>query len=76
MVLIGTQDEATAKASYSYAYSSLISLGATYAKCQTRYRGSFAMLGYKGSPKPSWIKLLAPLPGQGPAVIEARIPLV
>jgi len=75
VVLIGTQDEATAKASRSYAYSALVSLGATYAKCQTRYRGAFAMLGYKGASKPSWIKLLAPLPGQGPAVIESRIPL-
>ncbi|KAK3696530.1 hypothetical protein QZH41_004877 [Actinostola sp. cb2023] len=39
------------------------------------YRGSWALIGYKGSPRPSWIRQAYNQKGLGPTVISASIPL-
>ena len=76
IVLVGIQDEATARSNQNYVYSSLERLGGVAGSFQMQYRGSFAMVGYKGSSKPAWVKQVTPAAGRGPAILQATIPLV
>ncbi|XP_065058481.1 sushi, von Willebrand factor type A, EGF and pentraxin domain-containing protein 1-like isoform X1 [Rhopilema esculentum] len=76
IVLVGIQDEATARSNQYYVYSSLERLGGVAGSFQMQYRGSFAMVGYKGTSKPAWVRQVTPAAGRGPAILEATIPLV
>ncbi|XP_078597213.1 cell surface hyaluronidase CEMIP2-like [Branchiostoma floridae x Branchiostoma japonicum] len=43
---------------------------------QTEFRGSFAMVGFKGTVWPSWVQQVNLPSGQGPAQIYTKIPLM
>ena len=41
----------------------------------SNYRGSYVLVGYAGTPLPSWVKQEQRKSGKGPSVINAKIPL-
>ena len=51
----------------------LIALGARNLG-RTEYRGSYALVGYKGSPRPTWVKESRKRRTKGPTLINATIP--
>ena len=71
IVLVAIQDEGSRKAEPEV-YEALKMIHGTE-PFQTTYRGSFAMIGYKGPKRPSWIVQVIPKNVREDAVIEKTI---
>lgn len=72
-MLVAVQDEAWWKFGAN-AINALRSLGAI--DPQVVYRGSYALIGYKGPNKPSWVREAKRGKGLGPTVLTATIPAI
>ena len=70
IVLVAIQDEGSKYV--SSAVDALKRLGAT-APILTDFRGSFALVGYAGEPKPSWITQEQQNSAKGPSVVSVQI---
>jgi len=42
---------------------------------QTEYRASYAIVGYRGSPKPSWVQQRKSVFGRGPTDLNGNVKL-
>lgn len=71
IVLVAIQDEGSAF--ISPAFDALKRLGATE-PIMTDFRGSFALVGYAGASKPTWIAQKQHKRYEGPSEIKLRIP--
>ena len=72
-MLVAVQDDGWFRFN-AVARDALKSLGAR--DPQVVYRGSYALIGYKGSIKPSWVREAKRNKGLGPTVLKATIPTV
>ena len=73
IVLIAIQDEASRKAAPEV-YEALKILHGSE-PFQTQFRGAFAMIGFKGVKKPSWVQQVVQKDLLEDAIIDAKIPL-
>ena len=71
-MLVAIQDEGSLQS--RPAFAELRRLGARD-PISNSYRGSYALVGYAGSPRPSWVKQEQRNSGKGPSVITVKIPI-
>ena len=72
-MLVAVQDESSRYG--PAAFDALKRLGATD-PILTDFRGSYALAGYSGTNKPSWVTQQQANRGQGPSEISLTIPLI
>ena len=72
IVLVATQDDSSTKYTKDVRQA-LIAVGARNPG-RTEFRGSYALVGYKGSPRPTWVKESRKRRRKGPTLINATIP--
>ncbi|XP_078665559.1 cell surface hyaluronidase-like [Branchiostoma floridae x Branchiostoma belcheri] len=73
IILVSVKDESSRRA--NQCLQALREIGAKQ-PVKTGFRGSFAMIGYKGLTQPSWIQQINLPPKKGPAEIRTSIPLL
>ncbi|XP_035660471.1 cell surface hyaluronidase-like [Branchiostoma floridae] len=73
IILVSVKDESSRRA--NHCLQALREIGAKE-PVKTGFRGSFAMIGYKGLTQPSWIQQINLPPKKGPAEIRTLIPLL
>lgn len=71
IVIAAIQDDGTS-AMYTQGYDALLAVGGKE-PFQRNYRGTYALIGYKGTGEVTWINQASKMPGRGPTILRARL---